>query len=196
MSRRSVTNGVYRNMGESGRPIEQSPSADAFVEWARDQAVELSIPRQDTDYDDLGFIAEVIGRKRVVAVGESAHYLHEWNRWRARLFKYLVIEHGFSTFVLESALIEGRRVHDYVAGTDDDWDNIAAAINNVWGVWAEINELIRWMREWNANPDRPRELRFYGMDGTGNWAHARFAFRAVHEFASRVDQSLADDIAR
>ena len=183
-------------MDKSERPIQQHPPADAFIEWAREQAVELSIPRYDHDYDDLGFISDVIGNRRVVAVGESAHYLHEWNRWRARLFKYLAIEHGFSTFVLESALVEGRRVHDYVAGADDDWDNIAAAINNVWGVWAELNELIRWMREWNMNPDRPRELRFYGMDGTGNWAHARFAYRAVQDFASRVDPSLADDIAR
>jgi erythromycin esterase len=175
---------------------QQDPSADAFVEWAREQAVSLSIPRRDDDYDDLGFIADVIGSKRVVTVGESAHYLHEWNRWRARLFKYLAIERGFSTFVLESALVEGRLVHDYVAGADCDWDDVARAINNVWGVWAEINDLVRWMREWNANPDRPRDLRFYGMDGTGNWGHARFAYRAVHDFARRADQVLADDIAR
>lgn len=176
------------------RPGEQNQ--DAFVEWARGQAVALSIPRRDDDYDDMRFLGEVLGGKRVVALGESAHYLHEWNRWRARLFKYLVLEHGFSTFVLESGLVEGRRVHDYVAGADDDWDEIARSINNVWGVWAEINDLIRWMRDWNADPGRPRNLRFYGMDGTGNWAHARLAYAAVHDFANKADPALAADIAR
>ncbi|MDP6872603.1 MAG: erythromycin esterase family protein [Alphaproteobacteria bacterium] len=180
----------------SGPPVAHDPAADAFIAWARGEAVALSIPRQDDSYDDLAFIAEVIGRKRLVAVGESAHYLHEWNRWRGRLFKYLALEHGFTTFVLECGLVEGRLVHDYVAGADHDWDEVAAAINNVWGVWAELNELIRWMRDWNTDPDRPRELRFYAMDGTGNWAHARHAYRAAHEFAARVDQALADDIAR
>ena len=107
----------------------------------------MSISRRDGDYDDLRFIADVIGNKRVITVGESAHYLREWNRWRVRLFKYLALEHGFSTFVLESALVEGRLVYDYVAGVDCDWDDVAAAINNVWGVWAEINDLVRWMRE-------------------------------------------------
>ena len=174
---------------------ENGAGMDTFVEWARAHAVPLSIPRCDDHYDDLGFMAGVIGDKRVVTVGESAHYLHEWNRWRARLFKYLALEHGFSVFVLESALVEGRRVHEYVAGVDHDWDSVAAAINNVWGVWAEINDLIRWMREWNADPGRPRELRFYGMDGTGNWASARYAYHAVHQFAGSVDQTLADDIA-
>ena len=73
---------------------------------------------------------------------------------------------------------------------------IFSIINNVWGVWGEINELVRWMRNWNADSDRPRELRFYGMDGTGNWAHAMHAYRAVHGYAIRVDQTLADDVAR
>ena len=63
-------------------------------------------------------------------------------------------------------------------------------------MWAELNELIRWMRDYNANPGRDRELRFYCMDGTGNWSHATHAYRAVHDFACRVDESLATDLAR
>ena len=177
-------------------PLAPDLNEDAFVDWARGRSVPLSIPRRDDDYDDLAFIAEVIGDKRVVAVGESAHYLFEWNRWRSRLFKYLALEHGFSVFVLESALVEGRLVHDYVNGAEADWDDLALAINNVWGVWAEINDLIRWMRDWNADPGRPRKLRFYGMDGTGGWAHARHAYHAVHAFALRAEPSLADDLSR
>jgi len=183
-------------MGANDGTGEAGLDAETFIEWAREHAVPLSIPRQDDDYDDLRFLPSVIGRTRIVAVGESAHYLHEWNRWRARLFKYLALEHGFTTFVLESALVEGRFVHEYVAGVDHDWDSVAAAINNVWGVWAEINELIRWMRDWNEDPERPTELRFYGMDGTANWTHARHAYRAVHEYALRVDQALADHMAQ
>jgi erythromycin esterase len=175
---------------------DSSTEARAFIEWARGQAVPLSIPRHDDDFEDMSFLADVIAGKNIVTFGESAHYLHEWNRWRARLFKYLALNHGFSTFVLESGLVEGRAVHDYVAGADVEWDTVVASITNAWGVWAELNEMIRWMREWNADADRPRELRFYGMDGTGNWSHAKNVYAAVHEYASRVDQALADDVAR
>ena len=112
-------------MDEPERAAEQPPSDSAFVAWAQARAVPLSIPRHDDNYNDLSFIAEVIGGKRIIAVGESAHYLREWNRWRARLFKYLALEHGFTTFVLEAGLVEGRRVHDYVGGADDEWDEIA-----------------------------------------------------------------------
>ena len=175
---------------------QENANTVAFIEWARTQAVPLTIPRQDENYADLHFLPSIIGNKHIVAVGESAHYLYEWNRWRARLFKYLALEHGFTTFVLESAFVEGRIVHEYVAGVDHDWESVALAINNVWGVWAEINELIRWMRDWNKNPHRPRELRFYGMDGSGNWAHAGFAYQAVQEYVSRVDAALNDEIKR
>lgn len=169
-------------------------SEAAFVEWARDRAVPLSIPRTDETYDDLAFLEPGLERKRVVLVGESAHYLYEWNRWRARLFKYLVEHHGFTIFALECGVVEGRLVHDYVAGADVEWNEIARAINNVWGVWAEINELLRWMRDWNTRPERSRELRFYPMDGTANWTQAERAYGAVHGFAEAVDSALAADM--
>ena len=81
----------------------------------------------------MGFLGEVVAGKRIVAFGESAHYLHEWNRWRTRLFKYLAENHGFNTFVLESGLVEGRAAHDYVAGADVEWDSVVASITNAWG---------------------------------------------------------------
>ena len=59
-------------MDEPERAAEQPPSDSAFVAWAQARAVPLSIPRHDDNYDDLSFIAEVIGGKRIIAVGESA----------------------------------------------------------------------------------------------------------------------------
>ena len=51
-----------------------------FVEWARAAAVPITIPAVDENFDDLGFLSDVIGDQRVVSVGETAHYIHEWNR--------------------------------------------------------------------------------------------------------------------
>ena len=80
---------------------EKNPTVDSapFIAWARDAAIPLSIPRIDQNFDDLGFLGDVVGDARIVAIGENAHYLHEWNRIRARIFKYLVQAHGFNTFV-------------------------------------------------------------------------------------------------
>ena len=167
-----------------------------FVAWAKGEAIPLSIPRTDENYDDLGFLGEVIGDARIVAMGENAHYLHEWNRVRARLFKYLVETHGFNTFVLESGIVESRKIHQYVAGADVDWETVVKSVTNAWGVWTELQELIQWMRDYNANPNRDRELRFYGMDGTGNWFHIQHPFNELMEFGRKVDADLANDVKR
>lgn len=174
--------------------VNENTQAQAFLNWARSAAISLSIPAEDNDYNDLSFLPALIADKRVIAIGESAHYLHEWNRWRARVFKYLALHHGFSVFVLESGLVEGRRIHDYVAGRDVAWEDVVASITNAWGVWSELNDLIRWMREWNQDPDRSRELRFYCMDGTGNWYHAEHAYSAVHGYLREADTALADQL--
>ena len=175
---------------------EKNPTVDSapFITWARDAAIPLSIPRTDQNFDDLGFLGDVVGDARIVAVGENAHYLHEWNRIRARIFKFLVQAHGFNTFVLESGLVESRAIHEYVAGADVDWDTVVNSVTNAWGIWAELQELIQWMRDYNANPNRDRELRFYGMDGSGNWFHFRHAVNALVDFARKVDAGLADHV--
>jgi erythromycin esterase len=175
---------------------DSTVDSGSFVAWAQGEAIPLSIPQTDENYDDLGFLGEVIGDARIVAMAENAHFWHEWNRFRARLFKYLVEAHGFNTFVLESGIVESRNIHEYVAGADVDWDTVVKSVTNAWGVWAELQELIQWMRGYNANPDRDRELRFYGMDGTGNWFHAQHAFNAVVEFGRKVDADLANDVKR
>lgn len=170
--------------------------SDHFVAWARQEAKPLSIPRTDENYSDLTFLREVIGDVRIVLQGENAHYLHEWNRFRARLFKYLVEAHGFNTFVLESGLVEGRNIYDYVAGSDIDWDTVVNSVTNGWGVWTEVQELIQWMRNYNLNPDRDRDLRFYGMDGTANWFHLQHVYDAVAKFTRKVDIDLFTDMER
>ena len=167
-----------------------------FVAWAQGEAIPLSIPRTDESYDDLGFLGGVIGDARIVAMCENAHFWHQWNRFRARLFKYLVEAHGFNTFVLETGIVESRNIHKYVAGADVDWETVVKSVTNAWGVWAELQELIQWMRDYNANPNRDRELRFYGMDGTGNWFHIQHPFNALMEFGRKVDADLANDVKR
>ena len=98
--------------------------------------------------------------------------------------------------MLESGIVESRNIHRYVAGADVDWDTVVKSVTNAWGVWAELQDLIQWMRDYNANPDRDRELRFYGMDGTGNWFHIQHPFNELMEFGRKVDAGLANDVQR
>ncbi|MBT6509598.1 MAG: erythromycin esterase family protein [Rhodospirillaceae bacterium] len=64
-------------------------------------------------------------------------------------------------------------------------------ITNGWAVWGELHTLIHWMRSHNANCPPERKLRFYGMDGSGNWSHLRHVYDALLTYYRDVDEELA-----
>lgn len=168
----------------------------AFLKWARDEAKAFDIPESVDQLSDLSFLDQVIAGKDIVALGESAHYLHEWNLLRTRMFQYLVAVHGFKTFVLEIGFVEGKIIHDYVLGADVPWEDVIEAFTNAWGVWAEVQELLQWMRCENASRAEQDKLRFYGMDGSGNWSHANRTYKALHDYLLEVDAPLAKIFAQ
>lgn len=170
-------------------------SSRDFIDWARNSAINLEIPESEDDVHLFDRIAPLIGDKSIIALGENAHYLHEWNHLRTRLFQYLVKEHGFSVFVLESGFVEGKIVHDYVNGADIAWERVIDAITNAWGVWSELQELITWMRAYNDGKSDRQKLKFYCMDGSGNWSHAKITYAALHRYLITVSANLAAEFA-
>jgi erythromycin esterase len=76
--------------------------------------------------DDLAWLDRTIGDARVVAIGESSHYNHEFLALRHRLVRHLVQRHGFTTYAMESGFPEGRRVDSWVR--DGDPDELAAVL--------------------------------------------------------------------
>ncbi|NYH78515.1 erythromycin esterase-like protein [Actinopolyspora biskrensis] len=77
---------------------------------------ELRTLDPDADDADLEVLREVVGRARVVFLGESAHFTAEFNRIRDRVLRFLVRRMGFSALVLESGLPEGLAVGRWVRG--------------------------------------------------------------------------------
>jgi erythromycin esterase len=107
----------------------------------------------------------VVGPARVVALGESAHGIHEWLALRNRLFKTLVDCCGFTAIALESGFPEGTRIADFVTGSPGDpTQTVKTGLTWGFGEFAENLELITWMRRYNADPAHPRKLHFYAID--------------------------------
>jgi erythromycin esterase len=111
-------------------------------------------------------LGALIGHARVVAVGESAHGVREFYQLKDRLFRYLVSEHGFTAFVLESGFPEALAVNDWVLGGLGEIEQITpTGICYSFDV-EELRDQFRWMRKWNGTHDR--KVRFYGLDVAGS----------------------------
>ena len=113
-------------------------------------------------FENLKQLDSYFTGKQVIAMGESSHGTHEFFTMRHRIFKYLVLHHGFNTFFLEADYSNCLRVNRYIHGAEDDVKEITSSI----GLWPwgtqEIADLISWMREYNK--EHTSKLNFIGCD--------------------------------
>jgi erythromycin esterase len=140
----------------------------------------------------------MIGDATVVALGEGDHLVSEPLLFRNRLLQYLVEKKGFTAIALESGIIEGRLVHDYVRGGDGDFRAVLSrGLSWTFDQLPQNVALIRWLRDYNANPRHPRKVNFYGFDVPGSPGNPDAkrgmdtALLEVLKYLERIDPSAA-----
>lgn len=195
---RSVTVTLYHDRAHPSAlyvPVRQpDASPGAFVSWAREQRIALDSSPSGVSADS---IKSVVGTAQVVALGEPAHGAHEPLAFRNRFFRYLVEQLGFTAIALESGLSESRRVHDFALGGSGDVQQITRdGLTWGFGDYAENIDLLRWIRQYNADPAHRGKVKVYGIDlsggSDGQLATARIALDDALAYLTR----LAPDSAR
>jgi erythromycin esterase-like protein len=166
-------------------------SLDAFLKRATSKALPIDLAAPELTIELQTAIDALISGARVVGVGESQHYVGEFSRFRSLLFKYLVKKHHFTTFVFECDVIESKAAHDYVLGLHDRADDAYESLGGLWGMWYEMQDLLRWMRDYNLANKGARPLRFYGMDGSQSWGCAGNTLAFACDYLNSVDPSYA-----
>ncbi|HFA47872.1 MAG TPA: hypothetical protein ENJ95_02500, partial [Bacteroidetes bacterium] len=115
------------------------------------------------DMDDLKSLDKYFTSTILVGMGESTHGTHEFFTMRHRVFKYLVLNHGFNTFFLEADYSNCLRADRYINGAEDDLHKVTLSL----GLWPweteEMADLISWMKEYNSGHDE-NKLSFIGCD--------------------------------
>jgi erythromycin esterase len=159
----------------TGARAQTGPGPDAFITWAKANARPIATAAPVPDTKDLAGLRTVVGKARVVGVGESIHGIREFLGLRQRIAQFLIEEMAFTAVALESGLPDSRVVYDYVLGGPVPPRLWEEGITWSMGTFAGTRELIEWMRSYNLNPAHPRKIRFYGMDvvgGNGSWSPA------------------------
>ncbi|MEU3619924.1 erythromycin esterase family protein [Streptomyces sp. NPDC006872] len=116
--------------------------------------------------EDLGPVGAMVGRARVVGLGEATHGSHEFVTMKHRVFRYLVEKKGFRTVALEAPWSTGRRLDAYlVHGHGDPRRIMSEDLQYAYELWnsAEYLDLVEWMRAYNLrHPGDP--VRIMGDD--------------------------------
>jgi erythromycin esterase len=139
-------------------------SSGSFDRWAKAHAVPVQTVELGGSIAGLRRLKPIIGSARVAALGEPAHGAHEPLAFRNRLFRYLVEELGFTAIAIESGLPESRLLFDFVADGKGDLGQLLRSSFTCGAPSRENEELLRWMREYNADTAHTRKIRYYAID--------------------------------
>ena len=139
--------------------------ADAFVAWAKQNAVPIMTVEPGKGFADLEGLKGIVGAARLVFLGESRHDAHEQALLKHRMVEFLVEKMGFTAFVLEESVPHAARLNEFILNGRGDLRRLLNGLA-YWFLWdtEEMFNLITWMRHYNEDPANATKLRFYGMD--------------------------------
>jgi erythromycin esterase len=158
----------------------------SFEDWIRDYAMAAESLDPRAPLDDLEPLREVIGGARVVAIGESAHYVREFYLLRHRLLRFLAERLGFTVYALEAPFPEAHAIDAWVQGGPGTVEEVVAAgVAFNQGRSPEMYDLLEWMRARNRTAAAP--LRFVGAGLPGSGGSPLPALEEVGAYLRRYD---------
>lgn len=100
------------------------------------------------------FLAALPAKPQLLGLGEPTHGVQDFPRWRNRIFKALVQEHGFRSMAIESDIVAGLQVGDYVLGGAGTLDEVMGkGFSHGFGAYAANRELVEWLRKYSLGRD-------------------------------------------
>ena len=161
------------------------PVAPELAPWIAAHAAALATAEPGHGFADLAALGALVGKARIVGLGEATHGTREFFQLKHRVLEYLVATQGFTVFALEADQAECRAINDYVLGGAGD-PKVALDGLYKWP-WDtdEVLDLIAWMRTWNAA--HRAKVQFAGFD----MLTSRVAYAAVADYLAQVDAAAA-----
>lgn len=182
--------------------------AESFAQWLDEHSTALAgtCPNTDPDTDsdpdsggdtnpDLAGLAYAVRDARVVAVGESSHFIREFGLLRERVLRFLVERLGFTMLAYEYGFSEGVGVDGWVRGEGKE-NELGAYASSALPVG--LSGPLHWLRARNlqghdagyvVDPDTPSSaaVRFAGIDLPAAGGSLRQALSPVAAFLRQVD---------
>ncbi len=139
-----------------------------FADWVRDHAIAVDSLDPQVPLDDLEPLREVIGDARVVAIGESAHYVREFYLLRHRLLRFLAERCGFTVYAMEEPFTETPTIDAWIQGGPGTAAEVAAAgMAFNMGRRQEMRDHLAWMRAYNSTAASALRFTGAGLPATG-----------------------------
>lgn len=201
ISRRGILLGAIATVGVAGAPfaaysvLQRRPPGEDVIAWFRANAVPLASAEPGSGFKDLETLGRIVGKARIVGLGEATHGTHEFVTLKHRMIEYCVGRFGFTMIGLEAAYGEERAINDYVLDGKGSAAEAVGAMGLFLWRYEEMVALVEWVRAWNLAQER--KVKFYGFDmQSTDTATARlrdYLTPLAPELAAELETSLRPD---
>src|ERR1035441_5187694 len=165
-------------------------STAPVTEWVRGNAIRLTTTEAGHGFQDMEPLKKVVGKARIVSLGEATHGSREFFQLKHRMLEFLATEMGFTIFSIEANMPEAYRLNNYVLnGVGDPKQLLKGMYFWTWNT-QEVLDMILWMRQFNLSGQG--RLQFTGFDmQIGTVAAAN-----VRSFVTQADPGYLDTLSR
>jgi erythromycin esterase len=188
--------GEFAKKGDRVDVVLETPSLDpppaAVVEYIGEHGIALKTVEAGNGFDDMAPLAKLVGKAKIVGLGEATHGSREIFQMKHRFLEYLVEKQGFSVFAIEANQPECRAVNDYVLNGKGTAKEALGGIYFWTWKTEEVLAMVEWMRAYNADAKHKTKVQFTGFDmQTSRVAHANVVAAVKKAAPGRADVLLA-----
>lgn len=174
-----------------GPPTDADPVEPTVVDAVRERLRPFPEPDAGTfgDRETRDAFADVFDAAlhdpTVIGLGEATHGTHEFFRFKARLFRYLVERRDHQLLCLEVEFTAGLALDEYVRGAVDRPAPRVVDDSEILGNWQceAVADLLEWLRAFNEGRDREEQVAVHGIDAQ----RQRLPATALVAYLDRVD---------
>jgi erythromycin esterase-like protein len=173
-------------MGNCARN-EQREELTAEGNWLKDHIHEMETTNPvPSNLDDLNPLMAMAENARIIGIGEATHGTSQFFRIWHRVFKALVLNHGYRLIIMEMDLIPYYRMNNYIVKDE--------GIIDIWFYGPrtrEINDLIDWMHQYNLDKADNDKIWLLGSDCRSYREHIDY----ILEVTKDIDAGLSGKLA-
>ena len=165
----AVIAGIYSRFGGFG--TGDCADTEEFAKYAASVS-ELTVP------DEV----------QIVALGEATHGNKEFQQLRLDVLQVLVEKYSVRAFALEGDFGGCEAINRYIHGEDGTAAEVLSATGFAIYRTEEMENLVEWMRNYNASATQGDDLRFYGFD----MEQRAYTYRYLLEALQKANIDTAD----
>lgn len=152
----------------------------------KSKLISLKTVQAGNGFEDLEPLKETLKDKQIIAMGDAPYGTKATIKMKHRMFEFLVEEMGYRVLGVEADFGTVEVANEYILnGIGSATDSFKGADYNSWYAEESV-DMVKWMREYNENPNHKTKVKLYGFDSGSPYENKK----KILTYLKQVDENI------